>query len=135
MREAVSDIPSPEHIRQRRAQGWKLVALEWERTDDGEETSEKPARHEIPFGLRVSGDCSHLEDDPLEMQTLVTMMELIVQDKSLSQVAHELNLRGFATRQGGKWRQVAVFEILPCLIDVGPEMFSNEEWARRRRLF
>jgi hypothetical protein len=47
-------------------------------------------------------------------------------------VAEELNRRGFRTRAGGDWSPVAVFNLLPRLIEVGPRIFSSEEWIVRR---
>jgi hypothetical protein len=60
------------------------------------------------------------------------MMEQIVQDEPLSKVAQELNSRGHRTRQGTKWSPVAVFNLLPRLIEAGPRIFSSEEWVARR---
>jgi len=86
--------------------------------------------------LRIADDCSRLEENPDEMQVLMLMMELIVQDESLYKVADELNRRGLPTREGFEWNPVSVFNLLPRLIEVGPRIFSTEEWeARRRSLF
>ena len=63
------------------------------------------------------------------------MMELIVQDYSITLVASELNKRGLRTRSGGLWTPVSVFNLLPRLIEVGPHIFSSDDWeARRERL-
>jgi Recombinase len=62
-------------------------------------------------------------------------MERIVQDYSVSLVATELNKAGLRTRSGGYWTAVSVFNMLPRLIEVGPRIFSSDEWeARRDRL-
>ena len=53
---------------------------------------------EIPFGLRIASDCRHLEDDPLEMQTLKFLGEMIVQDISFNSMADALNVREYRTR-------------------------------------
>ena len=85
--------------------------------------------------MRVADDCCHLVEDPAELRILTLMMDLIVQDNSLSQVAGTLNAVGFRTRAGAAWDPVAVFNMLPRLIEVGPRIFSSEEWdVRRRRL-
>jgi hypothetical protein len=60
------------------------------------------------------------------------MLELIVQDRTLSQVAAELNARGFRTRRGMEWGPASVFNMLPRMIEVGPNVFSQTEWATRR---
>ena len=70
--------------------------------------------------------------DAAVLMVLITMMDLIVQDHPISQVAAELNRRGFQTREGLQWNPVAVFNMLPRLIEVGPRIFSSEEWEERR---
>jgi hypothetical protein len=51
----------------------------------------------------------------------------------LSKVVSALNAAGFRTRQSQPWDAVAVFNMLPRLIEVGPRMFSSEEWEMRRQ--
>jgi hypothetical protein len=76
-----------------------------------------------------------LEEDPRERAVLVQMMDLIVQDYSITLTASELNKRGLRTRTGGYWTPVSVFKMLPRLIEVGPHIFSSDDWeARRERL-
>lgn len=136
VREVVKGLPDPVYLAQRSEAGWKLVALEWERVAEGEEPAKRPYREEVPYGLRVSDDCFHLEENPEELQVLMLMMEEIVQDNPLSKVVSALNAAGFRTREGEAWDAVGVFNMLPRLIEVGPRIFSAEEWElRRRRLF
>lgn len=134
-REVVSDVPTPEAVKDKIEVGWRLVAVEWERAvEEGEQKAQ--LQQEVPFGFRVGEDCMHLEEDSTERQILMRTMELIVLDKNLTQVAEELNQQGFRTRQGSKWSPVSVFNLLPRLIEVGPRILSSEEWVtRRRRLF
>jgi hypothetical protein len=106
--------------------------MEWRREIPGEETSEAVFVEEIPYGLRVAVDCSRLEEDPQERNVLVQMMELIVQDYSITLIAAELNKRDLRTRSGALWSPVAVFNMLPRLIEVGPHIFSTEDWESRR---
>ena len=87
----------------------------------------------MPYGLRVADDCVHLVQDPQEQAVLLNTLEFIVRDMRLSEVAVELNKLGFRTREGGTWNAANVFELLPRLIEVGPRMFTSEEWVRRRR--
>jgi len=133
VREAVSGPLAADHIDKKASQGWKLTALEWERQ------VEEPAgalSEEVPFGLRVSADCSRLEENAAEKQALILMMDLIVQDAPLSLVAEELNRKGLRTRSGANWTPGSVFDMLPRLIQVGPRIFSSTEWtARTRHLF
>ena len=132
IREVVKGPVDSEHLKLKAEAGWKLVAMEWKREIAGEEPEGAMTIQEVPYGLRVASDCSRLEEDPLEKTVLMHMMELIVQDNPLSQVAGELNSRGFRTRKGGYWSPVAVFNMLPRLIDVGPRIFSSTQWESHR---
>ncbi|OLE15182.1 MAG: hypothetical protein AUG83_08090 [Acidobacteria bacterium 13_1_20CM_4_57_11] len=76
MRERVSILPTSTYLSKMHDAGWTLIALEWEReveSSSAPEPEQLPAAsEEIPFGLRIGSDCRHLEDDPLEMQTLAS---------------------------------------------------------------
>jgi hypothetical protein len=137
LREVVNQLPDAAFFEKRAEAGWRLVALEWERAVEGEESGpQREIREEVPYGLRVASDCHHLEEDPEEFRALMLMMEQIVLDLPLSKVAEALNKAGIRTRQGLSWDLVLVFNMLPRLIEVGPQMFSSEEWkVRRSRLF
>jgi len=63
------------------------------------------------------------------------MMELMVQDFPISSVASDLNEKGFRTRNGKRWSPVTVFNMLPRLIEVGPRLFSTDDWETRRQKF
>jgi hypothetical protein len=132
IRESVAGPVDAEHMREKTAAGWRLVALEWQRETPGEEAESETLIHEIPYGLRVAGDCLHLEEDPDEKNALIMIMELIVREDPFSQIANELNQRGFRTRRGSKWTPVSVFNMLPRLIEVGPKIFSSHEWEERK---
>jgi len=135
VREILTEPLDPEYLKRRTEAGWRLVAVEWQRQLYDEAKRASTLTEDVPFGLRVAADCSHLEEDPTERQVLMLMMDLIVQDHPLSKVAEELNQEGFQTRQRSKWNPVAVFNMLPRLIEVGPRIFSSEEWvARKQRL-
>ena len=123
-------------VRQRIAAGWQPVSIEWRRElPDSERPTEGAFAEEIPYGLRISDDCKRLEVDPTENNILYQMMEMLVQDFSFSSIASDLNEKGFRARDGKRWNPVAVFNMIPRLIDVGPRLFSTEEWERRREKF
>ena len=132
LREILTTSLTAEYVARRAQDGWTPVAVEWERQSAGDADPPADAIEEIPYGLQVASDCRHLEENPAEKQVLVLMMEQIVQDQPLSRVAEELNRHGHGTRQGTKWTPVAVFNLLPRLIEAGPRIFSSEEWADRR---
>jgi len=131
LREIVVAELDPELVRQRTEAGWRLVAVEWQREVEGE--GEAREAEEVPYGMMVADDCFHLVENPKEREVLVLMMDLIVEDHPLSHVARELNLKGYRTRRGGLWSQVSVFNMLPRLVDVGPRIFSSEDWEERRK--
>lgn len=132
IREAMAGPVDADHMRQKTEAGWRLVALEWQREIPGEDAEPETLIQDIPYGLRVAGDCLHLEEHPDEKNALVMMMDLIVREDPFSQVANELNQRGFRTRNGAPWNPVSVFNMLPRLIEVGPRIFSSEEWQERK---
>ena len=134
MRELLAGPLDLEHVKEKTAAGWRLVALEWRRQINGEGPEPEP-RDDVPYGLRVAPDCMGLEEDPLEKEVLTLMMELLIQDSSFSKVANELNDRNYRTRRGIPWSPISVFNMLPRLIEVGPQMFSSDEWEARRQHF
>ena len=132
VRQVLSSPFGPEDLKTQAEQGWKIVAIEWER-DLPETVEQLPEGEEPPFGLQVSKDAQQLEVNPTEREALFLMMELTVQEGPYSRISEELNRRGFRTRQGNRWTPVSVFQMLPRLIEVGPRIFSTEEWQERRR--
>lgn len=130
LRQTVSGTVAEADLKEQTEKGWKLVALEWEREV---EAAEEKLPVEVPFGLRVAPDTQRLEEDPKERETLVQMMELLVQEGSYSRIAQELNRRGLRTREGERWTPISVFEMLPRLIEVGPHLFRSAEWENRRQ--
>jgi len=130
VRQVVSGPIAEVDLKEQAGKGWKLVALEWEREV---EAAEQPLPVQVPFGLRVAAETQRLEEDPIERETLVQMMELIVQEGSYSRIADELNRRGLRTREGARWTPISVFEMLPRLIEVGPHLFRSSEWERRKQ--
>lgn len=133
VRQVLSNPFGAEELRNQTEQGWKVVAIEWEREIAEELPKVPPPEEEPPFGLQVSKETEQLEVNPTEREALFLMMELTVQEGPYSRIAEELNRRGFRTRHGRKWSPVSVFQMLPRLIEVGPRIFSTTEWQERRR--
>jgi len=135
IRQSASGQLTWDEIQKFQNEGWRLMALEWERlVPEGETTTGNGLDHEAPpFGLRVSTDCSSLVEDLSENETLLAMMELIIQDGPYSSIAEELNRRGYRTREGSKWSPVSVFEMLPRLIDAGPRILASKNWQQRKQ--
>lgn len=143
IREKITILPTASYLSKMHDAGWKLVALEWEREIDVPgESKEELAKEleaqpgeEVPFGLRVAADCQHLEEDPLEMETLRFLTELIVQDVSFRSMADALNIRGYRTRDGRPWNAATVFKLTPRLIEVAPRILAGSEWESRKKQF
>ncbi len=125
----------------RASQGWKLASVEWVR--DGEPAlavAETPhllatadtVPAEVPYGLRTAPESSRLEENPVETAVLFLILEQIVKEKRISDIAYQLNLAGHKTREGAPWSQTAVFNLLPRLIEVGPSVLRSPLWQARR---
>lgn len=132
-RQVIAGQFGPEDLQRKLEEGWKPVAIEWERQIVAEAVPKTAAAPEVPFGLRVAGDCAHLEEDPKEREILFQIMELTIQDGPYSGIAEELNRRGLRTRQGQRWTPVSVFQMLPRLIEAGPGILNSDEWRQRRQ--
>jgi hypothetical protein len=146
IREACDGVLDAQYVRERQDAGWRLVGVEWEREAPAQQAGPSEAAapgaagflqaaggQDPPFGTRVVPEGSALEEDPDEMQFLFSVMELIIQDISITKVAEELNRRGFHTRSGKPWGPVAIFNLLPRLVDLTPRIFRSEEWIERRK--
>jgi hypothetical protein len=113
-----------------------MVSIEWRRElPDSEAPSPGAFSEDIPYGLRISDDCQRLEIDAIENRTLMLMMELLVQDFSYSSIVSDLNEKGLRMRDGRPWSRIAVFNMTPRLIEVGPRIFSTDEWQKLRQRF
>jgi hypothetical protein len=132
-REALLGTPSVDYFRQRAFAGWKPVAIIWEREIEATPGQSTPPAEDIPYGLEVGADCASLVENPAEKQVILQVIEGIVQDLRISQIAATLNQSGYRTRNGEPWTTLHVFELLPRLIEVGPRVFPTTEWAHRRQ--
>src|ERR1700722_5310424 len=136
VKDVISGPFSPGIMQQRTAAGWQLVSIEWRRElPDNEAPTEGAFNEDIPYGLRISEDCQRLEIDLRENQVLVQMMDLVVEDFSFSSIAIDLNEKGFRTGGGRRVNQASVFNMLPRLVELGPRLFSKEDWKTRRLRF
>jgi hypothetical protein len=129
LRDYVIGELSADLVKRRQSAGWRLVAVEWERDS---EASTAPDAMDVPYGLRVASDCSHLEEDPVESLILKTVMRMVVQDEPLSKITDELNRAGRLTRAGNAWTIADVFRLMPVLVESGPRMFADPGWPASR---
>ena len=122
----------PEEIARQAEQGWKLVAVEWER-ELPESKAQRQRRRQFHSACRSCRDGGRLEPNSTEQEILFLIMELTDSGWPLLRaIAEELNHRGYRTRQGMKWTPISVFQMLPRLIEVGPRIFATQEWQQRR---
>ena len=133
IREALTGVPSREYLAERIALGWRPAAIEWERDIVPEGASGEAYAEEIPYGLRVAADCGGLVENPQEKEVITLALDMIVEDCPLSRVAGELNKRGHKTRAGTPWSPSDLFTLLPRMIQVGPRLFTSEQWTTRRQ--
>jgi hypothetical protein len=131
-REILSGPLTGSYLESKASEGWNPVAVIWEREVPDDAPPLADITQPVPYGLKIAEDCTALEQDMQEREALLVMLEMIVQDKSLSETAEELNRRGFHTRLNSKWTPGQVFDMLPRLIEVGPRVFSTQEWVVRR---
>ena len=132
VREILSAPLTPNYIEQKSREGWKAAVVVWERLVEGGEVEPANITEPVPYGLKISEDCLQLEQDIQEKEALIVMLEMIIQEKPLTEIAESLNQRGFRTRYNTKWTPGTVFDMLPRLIEVGPRVFTSEEWVVRR---
>jgi len=133
IREAITSLANPNYLTDRAAAGWRMAAIEWER-DIPDQAPETPAWSEdIPYGMQVSADGARLIENPAETEMVVLALDMIVEDCPLSQVSGEMNRRGYRMRDGKPWTPTALFTLLPRMIQLGPRMFSSEQWMSRRQ--
>jgi hypothetical protein len=132
LRDSVQHPVSLDYFQERLSAGWKLKAIEWEKEVEAPSEAASPPEHEAPYGLEIAPDAARLRQNPHEVGVLMTVLELIVVEKGVSYIAEELNVRGFKTRQGTPWTSPAVFNLLPRLIDLGPDLLKSNDWQTRR---
>jgi hypothetical protein len=130
VREEVAGPITPAHLDERVRDGWKLVAMEWEREAASDARGSRVA---VPYGLRIADDAKYLEEDPDEKAVIIAALDMIIQDCGMTRVARELNGLGYRTRAGAPWTAAAVFDLLPRMIEAGPRIFTSPEWTERIR--
>ena len=137
-RDLISGQLTLDYFMQRAAGGWKLAAVEWIRevedtkVMDTEPLQVPPKPAELPYGLQIAEDGLHIEENPLETAVLLLILEQIVKEQRITQIAQTLNAAGKRTRNGAPWSAPAVFDLLPRLIEAGPALLKSTDWQERR---
>lgn len=131
-REPLSQPPTPEQLATRDADGWRLVAVEWQREVQGPDQDLLGLAGELPYGLRLTVQDEaqasvKMAEDRRETDVLRLVLEMIRDDEaSLRAVAEELNRRGFRTRGGAPWTQVDLFELMPRVVEAAPGIYARQ---------
>ncbi len=127
------------YFSQRSAAGWRIASIDWERDVDEANLPDKtaavftsPDQTTVPFGLQVSKVSPNLEENTWEASILLLILEQIVHEKRITDIARQLNTAGYTTREGKPWSPTDVFNLLPRLIEVGPAVLKSADWVQRR---
>ena len=137
VRDRVQHPVSLDYFQERLASGWKIETIEWSK-DDGVISLENSTPLTVsgdeaaPYGLEVVAESLQLRQSPQEVAVLMTILEMVVLDKGAPAIADELNQRGYRTRRGVRWTAPAVFELLPRMIEMGPQLLTSVDWQARR---
>ncbi len=138
IRDLVTGELTLDYFMQRSAAGWKVASIEWVREAPSQtaETLHASATSAttapIPYGMQIAQSGEYLEENPLEATVLMMILEQIVKEKRISEIAVQLNHQGHRTREGLLWSPTAVFNLLPRLIEAGPSILKSREWSERR---
>ncbi len=119
-----------DYIKRRTDEGWVAAAVEWVQPEPVAQRTE--TLDEVPFGQRVSADCKHLADDPVETGVLVAIYEKVVAGWRPAKIAEYLNERDYRTRHGDPWTPNTVFDLMPRLIELSPKLQRRPDWPTRR---
>jgi hypothetical protein len=136
-RDLVSGQITLDYFMRKAAEGWSLAAVEWVRdvqhgAQPLESFQESTVKAELPYGLQLAEGGLHLVPNPLEATVLLLILEKIVKEKRIAEIASDLNHTGHRTREGTPWTAPAVFNLLPRLIEAGPELLKSPAWQELR---
>jgi len=136
-RDLVSGQITLDYFMRKAAEGWSLAALEWVREIEPgvhplEPLQESTVKADVPYGLQVAENGLELVSNPLESTVLLLILEKVVKEKRIGEIASELNRNGHRTREGTLWTAPAVFNLLPRLIEAGPELLKSPAWQELR---
>jgi len=136
-RDTVTGDITLDYFSQRFSEGWRIATIEWVRDRNVDEqtvtgsTAEAASDVAVPYGLQIAG-AGTLEEHPVETTVLLLILEEIIREKRMGEIAAELNHRGYRTREGSQWGPTAVFNLLPRIIEAGPSMLKSAAWHQRR---
>jgi hypothetical protein len=135
IRDVVTGELSLEYFAKRFGEGWKIASIEWvrESADAGVAVDAPHVLNDqaaLPYGLQVTQG-GLVQENPLEATALLLILEQIIREKRIQEIATELNRQGYVTRSGTAWSPTDVFELLPRLIEAGPSLLRSAAWRER----
>lgn len=140
MKQSIRDIVtgdlSLEYFAKRFREGWRVASIEWARESDEASIRQDSVsllndKAVLPYGLQISQD-GFVEENPLEAAALLLILDQIVREKRIQEIAAELNRQRFSTREGRAWTASDVFDLMPRLIEAGPSLLKSAAWLQRR---
>jgi hypothetical protein len=135
IRDLVTGELSLEYFAKRFGEGWKVASIEWfrETSDAGipAESTNLLNDQAIPYGFQVT-ESGVVQENPLEATVLLLILEQIIREKRIQEIASDLNQHGYSTRDGMPWGATDVFNLLPRLIEAGPSLLKSTAWRQRR---
>jgi len=137
IRDLITGELSLEYFAKRFGEGWKVASIEWFReSSEAAEALPKVAQilseqTALPYGLQIA-ESGIVQENPLEATVLLLILEQIIREKRIQEIANELNHQGYSTREGAPWGPTDVFNLLPRLIEAGPSLLKSTAWQQRR---
>lgn len=131
LRDLMTEPLTMDYVKRRMDDGWVVSAVEWVKSAESQ-TGADHLIDDVPYGQRVSPDCTHLTEDPSEMEVLFLIYEKVVAGWRPANIAADLNTRGRRTRRSAPWTPNAVFDLMPRLIELSPRLQLRPDWPSRR---
>lgn len=136
MRDAVTGELSLEYFAKRFQEGWKIAGIEWVRDSDEAIASKSSlnllsGEATLPYGFQLTGS-GLVEENPLEAAVLLLILDQVIREKRIQEIASALNEQGYVTREGSPWSAAEVFNLMPRLIEAGPSLLKSDAWRQRR---
>jgi Recombinase len=141
VRDVVNGELTLEYFARKFSEGWKVAGIDWVRENSREASDAVTAplksanvlgeQASLPFGFRVT-ESGLVEENPLEATVLLLILEQIIRERRIQEIATALNEQGYLTREGTSWTATDVFNLLPRVVEAGPSILKSTPWRQRR---
>jgi hypothetical protein len=135
-RDQIKGELSLEYVADRMSSGWKVESITWVREAEdanivpGDDVLRGESAAVLPYGFQLTAE--GFAENPLESAVLLLILDQIVREKRIQEIAQELNFRGYVTRESRPWTATDVFELMPRLIEAGPALLKSSAWQHLR---